>query len=262
MIVATCASLATREPLLRRAVESLLPQVDAICVYLNGYTRVPSFLRHPKVLYAVLSCEAGWRGAEAKFVFWDADQFKASPAPWSAGTIGLTFDDDLVYPGDYVERMRAALDAHPWSLVCAHASILGEPFIGWRASRHCIHFAAGLGADTRVHVPGTATLAFRAGDWPISLRRDVTWSHCDDIAAGIFARRQGLEVWSVARRPQWIRAQQAPTVGSSIAAQRILGRVDEVETRLLCEAGPWPPLQVPPDILNRRTWPGQMRARR
>ena len=246
MIVATCASLASREPLLRRAVESLLAQVDAVICYLNGYLKVPAFLHHPKVLYAVLSAEAGWRGAEAKFWPWDGDLFRAAPAPWAPDTIGLTFDDDLLFPADYARRMVAALDAHPGSVACAHGSILTEPLVGWRASRRCLHFAQGLAADTRVHVPGTGTLAFRVGDWPISLRRDVAWSHCDDIAAGIFAHRRGLEVWSVARPGRWIQPQRPAGPGSSIASQRIVARVDEMETRLLREAGPWPVLEAPP----------------
>jgi len=250
VIVAACASLASRERLLERAVASLLPQVDAVICYLNGYEHVPDSLRHPKVLYAILSRDAGWRGPEAKVWPFDADEFKAVPAPWDPGTIGLTFDDDLEYPSDYVARMVAALDARPGSVACVHGSILTEPFVGWRVSRRCAHFAAGLAADTRVHVPGTGTLAFRVRDWPISIRRDHAWSLADDPAAGIFALRRGVEVWAVARRPNWIRPQRVPQ-GSSIASQRVMAHVDEVETRLLREAGPWPHLQVPPEMQER-----------
>jgi len=250
MIVATCASLATREPLLRRAVESLLPQVDALCIYLNGYQRIPDFLRHPRVLYAVLSSEAGYRAGEAKFWFFDADQFKAVPAPWAPDTVGITFDDDIVYPPDYVERMVASLDRHPGSIACVHGSIVTSPFVGWRESRRNVHFADSLAREARVHVPGTGTMAFRVRDWPFKLT-DYEWSHCCDVAAGVFALRRGVEVWCVPRRNGWLKALATPSRGSSVSRQRISADVDQVETKLIQEAGPWPELPVPEGFVRR-----------
>lgn len=242
MIVATCASLVSRERLLRQAVGSLLPQVDAVCVYLNGHQQIPEFLRHPKVLYAVLSIEAGYRGGEGKFFFWDADAFKAPPAPWHPDTVGITFDDDIVFPPDYAARMVEALDRRPGSIACVHGSILTEPFVGWRQSRRCVHFAKPLAADTRIHVPGTGTMAFRARDFLISIQRDYPWSHCCDPVAGILAKRDGHEVWAVARKAGWLRALGQPKAGSTVSGQRVAANVDQAETDMIRAAGPWPAL--------------------
>lgn len=252
MIVAGIASLSTRERLLEQAVASLLPQVDALCVYLNGYEQIPGFLRHPKVLYAVLSRESGYRGGEAKLWFFDAGAFKAVPAPWTPDTIALTADDDIIYPPDYAARMVAALDRRPGTVACVHASILTEPFRGWRESRRNVHFGRGLAADARIHVPGTGTMAFRVRDWPYSVHRDHAWSHCCDVAAAVFAQRRGIEIWAVARPDRWLRALAPPSTGTAISRARIAANVDEVETRLLREAGPWPELPVPTEFRGRQ----------
>jgi len=250
MIVATCASLATREHLLRQAFGSIVDQVDAFCVYLNGYQRIPDFLRHPKVLHAVLSIEAGYRAGEAKFWFWDSDQFKAVPAPWDPDTVGITIDDDIIYPRDYVARMVEALDRRPGSIACVHGSVLTEPFVGWRESRRNVHFAEGLEADARIHVPGTGTMAFRARDWTFKLR-EYEWSHCCDVAAAVYGLRRGIEVWCLSRRPGWLKPLAPPSTGSAVSRQRIMADVDQVETRLIREAGSWPTLPVPAGFVRR-----------
>ena len=48
-VVATIASIPARQESLRQVIERIIPQVDAIGVYLNNYTEVPGFLNDPKV---------------------------------------------------------------------------------------------------------------------------------------------------------------------------------------------------------------------
>ena len=73
MIVATMATLASREVTLVTTVASLIDHVDCLIVYCNGHERVPKFLLHPKIAHVVLSREHGIRGAEAKLLPWDRD---------------------------------------------------------------------------------------------------------------------------------------------------------------------------------------------
>lgn len=246
------ATLASRVALLRESVASLLPQVDALCVYLNGHESIPDFLRHPKVLYAILSSDAGYRAGEAKFWFWDGDAFKAPPTPWDPDTIGLVVDDDIVYPTDYARRMIAALERRPGTVACVHGSILSEPFASWRASRRCSHFQDPLEEDLRVHVPGTGTIAFRAGDvLPYSIQQNHRWSHLCDIAFAVFAHRRELEVWAVPRRARWLLGLSTPGGGFAVAKQRIMADVDQIETETIKGAAPWPSLPIPAAIETR-----------
>lgn len=266
MIVATIASLSTRESLLQQVIASLISQVDAVCVYLNGYDTAPAFLRHPKVLHAVLSKEAGWRGAEAKLWFWDRSAFKAAPE-WKDDDVALICDDDIIYPPDYAERMVAELDARPGTIACVHGSIMMEPFDRYSTSRWIAKARGPLERATRVHIPGTGTTAFRRGDLDFELGRDVTWSHCVDVMLAIAAKRQGVECWSVPRPDGWLTPMALPS-GTVIYRQRTGAGNDQVETDKLREAGPWEPLEHStgmkhrgaPSVLRRylRKSPGAM----
>ncbi len=243
MIVASIATLSSREKLLEQSVASLLPQVDALCVYLNGHQRIPAFLNHPKVLHTVLSLDAGWRGGEAKLWFHDQRQFKANYI-WSPDDTVLTCDDDIVYPPDYAERHCALLAEKPRSLSCVHGTIIVEPIKRYLSSRRVTHFAKALSMPAQVHVPGTGTMAFRRGDFDINMKRDIRWSHCDDIMVGIAAKKQGLECWSVAREAGWMVPLKLPAAGTEVYGSRIGALNDANETRAVRTARPWPVLPV------------------
>lgn len=252
MIVATLASLSSREKLLERTIESLAPQVDAICVYLNGYGHVPDYLKRDNVLHAVLSTEAGWRGAEAKLWFWDRHQFRAAPA-WSDDDIALVCDDDLIYPPDYAQKMKEALEKRPGTVACVHGSIMTEPFERYAVSRMVARTVAGLEADTRVHIPGTGTMAFRVGDVAphLCLRSTFQWSHSVDPHVAVLLHQRGIETWSVARPIKWIVVQEIPRGGMSIFPSRTGAGKDLRETEMLKAVAPWPTLEIAPDMTPR-----------
>ncbi len=241
MIIATLASLSTREALLAKTIETLLPQVDAVCVYLNGYKTVPQCLIHPKVLHALLSHEVGLRGAEGKLFFWDRDLFKAAPI-WRDDDIAIIVDDDIMYPSDYVAKLVAQLDKQPKSIACVHGSSLMTPFERYATSRWVASARGPLASTTRVNIPGTGTMAFRAGSFSVSLREHFPWSHCVDVCVGIQAMRQGVECWAVARPDGWLKPMALPK-GTSIYKQRTGAGNDEAETRLISSAGEWPLLE-------------------
>jgi hypothetical protein len=254
MIVASMASLSSRVKLLEQTVASLLPQVDAVCVYLNGYPRVPDCLKQPKVLHAVLSVDAGWRGAEAKLWFWDGDEFVGAPR-WQPDDVALICDDDIVYPVDYAEQMTAALARRPGTIACVHGSIMTEPFVRYAESRMVARTVGSLDRDTQVHIPGTGTMAFRYGDMAGvlegALRRDFVWSHAVDPHVAVICHRQSIPIWSVARPPRWLVTPPHPTEGMEIFSTRTGVANDVAETAILKGAGPWPTLPVAADMTQR-----------
>jgi len=239
MIVATMASLHGREALLEQTVASLAPQVDAICIYLNGHDEVPRFLAQPKVLHAVLSKEAGWRGAEAKLWWWDRDLFKAAPS-WDPDDVALIVDDDIVYPPNYAATMMAALQRRPGTAACVHGSVLDPVIHNYAGSRWIARAAGPLSDDARCHLPGTGTMAFRVGTWRPSLAA-IEWSHCVDIAAGLQLRDAGIECWAAARTDGWLRPMLLPK-GTSVFKQRVGAGNDAIETAIL-QRSPWPALE-------------------
>ncbi len=250
MIVATLASLASRVDLLERVIKTLEPQVDALCVYLNGYKKVPKFLNTSKVAHAILSTEAGWRGAEAKLWFWDRALFAAAPI-WSDDDIALTCDDDIIYPRNYAERHCEALAARPGTMTCVHGSIMTEPFERYADSRMVARCREAMPADERVHIPGTGTMAFRRGDFDVNIARDVRWSHCVDVMTAIAAKAQGREIWTLARPRLWLQPLALPLRGMGIYRTRTGVKNDGAETAALKEAGVWPTLPHMPGFKPR-----------
>ncbi len=241
MIVASMASLSSRKALLANTIDSLYDQVDGICVYLNGYKTVPLFLKREKIMYAILSEEAGWRGAEAKLWFWDRKLFAGAPL-WKEDDIALVCDDDIIYPKDYAERHIVALHDHPGALVCVHGSTMLERFERYSESRMVVRMRDSLARDTQIHIPGTGTMAFRFGDFDFSIARDIRWTHCVDVMTAIAAKNQGVPVWAIARGVNWLRPQSLPREGTAIYRTRTGVGNDQTETTMLKMAGPWTPL--------------------
>lgn len=92
MISAFTASLPQRVNILKKAVASILPQVDKMQVVLNNFNYNPEFLHHPKIsiLHSNNIYEDGSR-------FIDIDK-----AP--EGYV-IVFDDDIIYPPNYVQTL-------------------------------------------------------------------------------------------------------------------------------------------------------------
>lgn len=90
-IFAAVASIPQREAALKDVVNSILPQVDRLFVYLNGYEYVPDFLCNSKIEYVL--DPIGRTAASAKLY-------------WLGKVSGYYFsvDDDIVYPSDYCRK--------------------------------------------------------------------------------------------------------------------------------------------------------------
>lgn len=242
MIVASMASMAGRAGVLRRVVESILPQVDRLNVYLNGYERVPDCLLHRKVPHVMLSGNAGWRGPEAKWWFVDPTAY-AMPPGVGEDDIHFTLDDDLIYPPDYVRAMLACLERHPRSIIACHASVMVPPFEDYRRDRYIFRWGDGLGHDVEAHIPGTGTACYRLGDLPVRVPGDFPYPKMVDPQIAVLAKAHGIEVWSPARPPGWLGYLRPPR-GSTIYEQRTGRNKHEVENELLHSVAPWKELPI------------------
>jgi hypothetical protein len=96
-------------------------------------------------------------------------------------------------------------------------------------------------------------MAFRVRDLRISLREDFRWSHCVDLHVGMICKRQGVEVWSVARPDQWLRPMSIPMNGTNTFRARVGAGNASVETALARGALPWPKLPVDVGGIAERT---------
>lgn len=191
-IVASLASIPSRVGQLELVVSSLLPQVELVCVYLNGHQQVPGFLKRAGVLVE-RSQDSGNRGDAGKF-FWAED-----PMGYC-----LVCDDDLSYPKDYAYRMVAAIERYGrQAVVGVHGVTLDAKVDSYFSSRRVKHFARKLDADCPVHLLGTGTVGYH----PSTVRvrcDDFERPNMADVWFGLLCQQQRVPRVAIARRERWL----------------------------------------------------------
>lgn len=175
------AAIPERETALKQTIASLINQAPRIGVYLNGWKRIPDFLRHEKIEIAG---------------FHDADLGDVGKFHWVDNHDGLYFtcDDDLVYPPDYIKRTAAKLKEHNYrAAVGWHGSLIKEPFVNYYdgASRRVFVFSAHRPVDTPVHILGTGCCAFHTRELSIK-KSDFVHPNMADIFFSIKGQEQNL----------------------------------------------------------------------
>lgn len=145
-IYANMATIPSRIQQLEIVVNCITPQVDQLNVYLNGFEETPWFLQNNSKITVVKSQDHGDRGDAGKF-FW-SDKVRG---------YYFTIDDDIAYPPDYVEKLKAGLDRR--GKKCAvgiHGEMYGNEIRHWTKDRtRTHHFHYRLERDTPVCVLGT-----------------------------------------------------------------------------------------------------------
>ena len=191
-VFASLATIPARERGLERVVEALLPQVDALGVHLNGHARVPRWLDREKVI-VVRSQDGGDRGDAGKF-------------SWAGTTSGyqLVCDDDMDYPGDYVERLVEGIERHGRRAVVGfHGAVLGDPVVDYFRSRRLLHFTSGLTADTPVHVLGTGAAGYHVSAIRVTVE-DFPEPNMADISLALLGQHRRVPFVCLRREPGWL----------------------------------------------------------
>ena len=143
------AALPDRVPALRVMIDSLIDQVDEICISLNGFYEKPVGFDHPKIKMTLNDNI----GDLAKFSFLD-DAFKG---------YYFTCDDDISYPGYYVDSIIYYLEKFKGQVVAGwHGSILKKPFENYYdpRSRRVLTFGSAQHSGQFVDILGTGCIGF------------------------------------------------------------------------------------------------------
>jgi hypothetical protein len=194
LVYASLASIPSREPGLRKVIGSLRGQVDVLRVYLNGYKHVPDILRHRKVVVA-RSQDHGDLGDRGKFF-------------WCENAEGYQFvcDDDIIYPADYVSKLKEAIERHSRLVVVGlHGVTLGQQMVSYYKSRFVRHFSGHLGKDTPVHLLGTGCAAYHASTLPDLKRAAFQTPNMADIWLGLHCQERAVPMVAIPRRRGWMK---------------------------------------------------------
>ncbi|WP_347331346.1 hypothetical protein [Marinimicrobium locisalis] len=172
-----------RYPLLLEVVDLLMPQVDQLNICLNGYESVPEPLKREGVNAFVP--EEDFRDV-GKFVvqgYQDEDDI-------------FYVDDDIFYPGDYVQTLLAAraefAELNP--VVGVHGVIYPDAYRGAVGNRKVFSFPKPLGSFRVVNQLGTGTV------------------HCKGFQAAPLSYMQGSQRFVDARYARYALAHRWPMV--------------------------------------------------
>lgn len=193
------STIAWREPGLAIAVTSILPQVDFLNVFLQGYQETPACLLHDKIAIVrdVSAPESAQLGASAKFHWlWQG-----------AAAVGyhLAVDDDIEYPPDYVRYCVQKIDEYGRRAVVGfHGAIYKSKMRHYFRDRQTFHFSSANDADRFVHILGTGTTAMHTSALRLT-RADFAQPNSCDLYLGIACQRQHVPMVCVARRADYLK---------------------------------------------------------
>jgi len=197
-VTASMSTIAWREPGLAVAVRSLLPQVDRLNVFLQGYSHVPACLEDPRVtvLRDTDAPESAALGASAKYHWY-----------WHGlveDGYHLAVDDDIEYPPDYVQRCMSAIGDRR-VVVGFHGGTYRTPMRRYFRDRQVYRFDKPLAADTFVHMLGTGTTAMHTSALRLT-SEDFTAPNSCDLFIAIAGQRQQVPMLCLARNRGYLRA--------------------------------------------------------
>lgn len=207
-VIAGMATMPSRRHTVERAIASVLPQVDLMYVFLDGFTEVPDFAAHPKIV-PLLADEYGDLKANGKFL---------GLALHPETCLYFSLDDDIAYPVDYVDRMRTCLNSYGSNVIAGvHASVMNHSIRSYLRDRVVMHRSRLAAQDFRADVLGTCSVAFSTS----SLRFDVReWTEVNmvDLNFSRLARQRGLTMVGISRGADWLLCLQENQPDSIYAA--------------------------------------------
>ena len=242
MKIATFATFPERDQFAQRVAEDILPQVDRLQIYFNGYRAIPDWAKagtKESVIHGFLGQGEDDLGDAGKFFLHDEED-----------AYYIVIDDDLYYPPDFVEQLVAGIEKYGRQVaVTFHGRLLNPALSGrytsyYRGAGHVLRSCRTLGTvkqDTYIHCPGTNAFAYHT---------DTIRFHIDDfkhywpdgrnmadIWTGIKCKAQGVPIVCLAHQQGWI-THQPIDLERTIYAWEVNN--DGVQTKAINEFGPWP----------------------
>jgi hypothetical protein len=159
------ATMPTRAHSFSRVLTDILAQVDRLFVFLDKHDSVPPAVADRQNVTPLLPAQFGELGGAGKLL---GAKLHASPCLY------FCFDDDILYPANYVEVMtRALMRYYGGAVVGVHGAFFCPPHLSYRDNKLVVHFAGALNCDVAVDTLGSGTMAFcteqfrpNPCDWP------------------------------------------------------------------------------------------------
>lgn len=191
------ASIPTRKIALKRAMESLLYQVDKMYIFLDGYKEVPKFLTNNKItVFRSQDFGAKKLGDAGKYLSVE-----------NARGYFFSVDDDIIYGRNYIAMLIKKIEQYKRKAVVGlHGIILPPKVRNYYRNRTVIWCKFANPTDQKVHLLGTGALAFHTSTLRVRLC-DFKVPNMADIWFGILAQRQRTPMVCIARSKPLLKVQ-------------------------------------------------------
>jgi hypothetical protein len=222
-LVGTIATIPARAESFADVLPRLLLQVDHLFVYLDGHAAPPPVLKEQSKITIFRAEECGNLHASSRLL----------PLTFlDRSCIFAIFDDDIVYPTDYIASLVEGLaERGGRALVGFHANCFKPPYESYAKDRVNINFKEGLEIDTEVDELGAGTCAFLSENLSID-PREFPYVNRDDIILAIEAERRRLPRISLRRSAGWLAKHPKPQTWNLWAD---VLKDDSTETKLLAQ---------------------------
>lgn len=203
---ACMVALHTRQDQARKAISSIVDQVDYLTVYLNGWER-PAWMPD-----RVGTTSGDNVRGDASKVF----PFIDNAAPLPVGEYVILCDDDMVYPQGFVQHLVAGIERYDREAVVGlHGVCVDTVRQSYYSDRQVMHWQQALTAPAPVHLVATSCCAWWSGALHLTWR-DFPAPNMADIWLGIACQRQRVPVVCLEHPADWL---QALPVGDAIYDQ-------------------------------------------
>ncbi len=195
-IIAGVATIPSREAAFRQMLASVADQVDRLHVYLSG---------HVGFLKGLPPHVSQWKVGGADFG--DAGKFCGLGEAYSKEAYYLTFDDDMLYPPDYVKTMINGIERYKRKCVCSfHGRSFGKRPIQnyYRGATQRHYCLRNVVRDEHVDVPGTGCMGFHTSTLELSME-DFPSKNMADVHMAVALRRAGVNAICLKHADGWIK---------------------------------------------------------
>lgn len=199
--VGSIATIPSRAESFAEVLPRILAQVDQLFVYFDGFSAVLPALEEPSKIVVFRAEECGNLHCSSRLL----------PLTFLNGpSIFVVFDDDILYPPDYVARLVEGLALRGGrAIVGFHGNSFKQPYQSYVTDRVCLNFKERLEIDTEVDELGIGTCAFLSEVFPVD-PREFPHINMDDIVLAIEAKRRGLPRIALHRTAGWLARHPKP----------------------------------------------------
>ena len=186
MIVASLCTIPERKKYLKSVIYSILPLVDKLNIFLNGYDNIPDYLLNDKIN---IECSSNHKNMGDANKFYWTDKIKNS--------YHFICDDDIIYNKRYFNYMIKKLNKYNnrviVSLCGSRIDIPKNKFINYYQSRNYFSMYDNINKDIPVHIIGTGVMCYHTNY--IKLLPDIFYKpNMADILLGIYAKNNKISL--------------------------------------------------------------------